>query len=230
MPDPVTSLAKMPDPVAPLAQAPRTKRGSTRTRMLVSAVEVLRERGAAGVTIDEVLSRSGAPRGSVYHHFPDGRNQILAEALQLAGNTIGTVIDRDAEGGGLPLVRTFVEFWERLLADSDFTAGCPVVAAAIGPLDDEPQLTEAAGEIFGRWRAALTRAFAADGFDRPDAASLAVMCIAALEGAVVLCRSSRTAEPLRDVAEQLEFLIKSREFVRRNGLPTAKAPKVAPPS
>ena len=46
MPDPVTSLAKMPDPVAPLAQAPRTKRGSTRTRMLVSAVEVLRERGA----------------------------------------------------------------------------------------------------------------------------------------------------------------------------------------
>jgi len=67
----------------------------------------------------------------------------------------------------------------------------------------------------------LGRAFAADGFDEPDAASLAVMCIAALEGAVVLCRSSRTVDPLREVAQQLEFLIKSREFVRRNGMPTA---------
>ena len=50
--------------------------------MLVSAAEVMRERGAAGVTIDEVLARSGAPRGSVYYHFPDGRNQILTEALR----------------------------------------------------------------------------------------------------------------------------------------------------
>jgi AcrR family transcriptional regulator len=225
LPDPAPPLAQVPDPVAPLAQVPRNRRGSTRTRMLVSAVEVLRERGAAGVTIDEVLTRSGAPRGSVYHHFPDGRNQILAEALQMAGNTIGAVIDRDADGGGLPLVRTFVGFWEQLLADSDFTAGCPVVAAAIGPPDEEPQLIEAAGQIFDRWRAALAHAFTADGFDRTEAASLAVMCIAALEGAVVLCRSSRTVEPLQEVAQQLEFLIKSREFVRRNGLPTAKAPR-----
>ncbi len=63
----------------------RTKRGSTRSNMLISAAEVMRERGAAGVTIDEVLARSGAPRGSVYYHFPEGRNQILAEALRWAG-------------------------------------------------------------------------------------------------------------------------------------------------
>ena len=56
--------------------------------MLISAAEVMRERGAAGVTIDEVLARSGAPRGSVYYHFPEGRNQILTEALQYAGEAI----------------------------------------------------------------------------------------------------------------------------------------------
>ena len=49
------------------------------------------------------------------------------------------------------------------------------------------------------------------------------MCIASLEGAVVLCRSTRSADPLRDVAEQVEFLIKSREFVRRYGLPHRRA-------
>jgi TetR/AcrR family transcriptional regulator, lmrAB and yxaGH operons repressor len=189
--------------------------------MLISAAEVMRERGAAGVTIDEVLARSGAPRGSVYYHFPEGRNQILTEALQYAGEALTEVIDEAAAKGGMYLVRQFVDFWEDLLVESDFTAGCPVVAAAIGSADDEPQLTTVAGSIFRRWRDALTRAFMSDGFDEPCAASLAITCIAALEGAVVLCRSTRSVDPLHDVAEQVEFLIKSREFVRRYGLPTA---------
>ena len=202
----------------------RTKRGSTRSNMLISAAEVMRERGAAGVTIDEVLARSGAPRGSVYYHFPEGRNQILTEALQLAGEAIADIHRRSRRAGRACIWFVgFVEFWERMLPESDFTAGCPVVAAAIGCAGDEPQLTTVAGGIFGRWRDALTRAFVADGFDAAEAASLAVMCIASLEGAVVLCRSIRNVEPLREVACQMEFLIKSREFVRRNGVPTVNA-------
>ena len=195
-------------------------RGSTRHRMLQTAAEVLREKGAAGVTIDEVLARSGAPRGSVYHHFPDGRRQLLTEALMYAGDAITGVIDDAAAQGYVSLVRQFVAFWERTLADSDFAAGCPVVAAAIGSADDDPALTEIAGDIFDRWRAALSRAFVADGFDEADAGSLAVTCIAALEGAVVLCRATRNSDPLREVARQIEFLIKSREFVHRFGLPS----------
>ncbi|TMS51981.1 TetR/AcrR family transcriptional regulator [Mycobacterium sp. DBP42] len=206
------------------ATKPRNKRGSTRARMLGSAVEVLRERGAAGVTIDEVLARSDAPRGSVYHHFPGGRRQILMEALQYAADTIGDVIGAETSDSAWNLVQRFVEFWEHVLTGSDFTAGCPVVAVAIAAPDEEPDLTAAAGAIFDRWRAALTADFVADGFDESDASSLAVMCIAALEGAVVLCRSSRSVDPLHDVARQLEFLIKSREFVRRNGLPGVSRP------
>jgi TetR/AcrR family transcriptional regulator, lmrAB and yxaGH operons repressor len=194
-------------------------RGSTRHKMLVSAAEVLRERGAAGVTIDAVLSRSGAPRGSVYYHFPDGRNQLLSEALQFAGDSITSLIDGAAGRGGTSLIGEFVDFWERTLAGSEFAAGCPVVAAAIGSADDDPALTAVAGEIFTRWRTALTGAFVSDGFDEPEACSLAVTAIAALEGAVVLCRSTRSVAPLRDVADQLEFLVKSREFVRKYGLP-----------
>ena len=99
---------------------------------------MLRERGAAGVTIDEVLTRSGAPRGSVYHHFPEGRTQILTEALRFAGDSITAIIDEAVDQGGIALVRKFVEFWERTLADSDFNAGCPVVAAAIGSVRRRP--------------------------------------------------------------------------------------------
>ena len=75
-------------------------RGSTRTAMLVSAAELLRERGVAGVTIDAVLARSGCPRGSVYHHFPRGRDQILSEALQFAGAKITTIIEHFPSGDG----------------------------------------------------------------------------------------------------------------------------------
>ncbi len=187
--------------------------------MLISAAEVMRERGAAGVTIDAVLARSGTPRGSVYYHFPDGRSQILTEALRYAGDSITATIDAAVDCGARVLLREYVEFWERLLTECDFSAGCPVVAAAIGSADDEVELSAEAGVILDRWCTSLTRAFIADGFDESDAASLAVMSISALEGAIVLCRSTRSAVPLRQVGDQLEFLIKAREFVRRNGLP-----------
>jgi TetR/AcrR family transcriptional repressor of lmrAB and yxaGH operons len=198
---------------------PAAKRVSTRTKMLASAAQVMRERGASGVTIDAVLARSGAPRGSVYYHFPDGRAQILREALQFSGDSITATIDAAATRGPRELLRKFIEFWECLLTDGDFHAGCPVVAAAIGSDEDDFQLTLEAGLILDRWCSALTRAFVNDGFDSEDAASLAVTLLAALEGAVVLSRSTRCVRPLSQVGEQLEFLIKAREFVSRNGIP-----------
>ncbi|ETW21580.1 TetR family transcriptional regulator [Mycobacterium gastri 'Wayne'] len=192
------------------------KRGGTRDNMLISAAQVLRERGAAGVTIDSVLARSGAPRGSVYHHFPDGRSQLLAEALCYAGDSITAVIDNGAAKGARVLLREFVDFWEHLLIEGGFAAGCPVAAAALGSADDEVRLSVEAGAILNRWCSALTRAFVIDGFDESDAASLAVTSVAALEGAIMLCRSTRTTKPLREVGDQLEFLTKAREFVRHD--------------
>jgi TetR/AcrR family transcriptional repressor of lmrAB and yxaGH operons len=188
--------------------------------MLTSAAEVLRERGAAGVTIDEVLSRSGAPRGSVYHHFPGGRNQILVEALQFAGDSITTAIDDAASQGPMALLRDFVDLWEDVLRESDFRAGCPVTAAAISTCDEDPRLSNDAARIFEHWRVALTRSFVADGFDETEAAALATTMLAATEGAVILCRSLRSPRPLRDVAGNIEFLVTGKKFVSRYGKPT----------
>ncbi|MFY9336147.1 MAG: TetR/AcrR family transcriptional regulator [Mycobacterium sp.] len=188
--------------------------------MLVSAAELLRERGAAGVTVDAVLARSGAPRGSVYHHFPAGRSQLLRDALEFAGDEITAKIDTAAGTSAAALLQQFVEMWSEALIGSDYTAGCPVLAAAIGSGQDEQQLTALAGEIFSRWREAAKQAYVREGFDPGEATSLADTAIAAMEGAVVLCRSARSLEPLIDVARQLEFLIKAKEFVARFPSPT----------
>jgi len=207
----------------PSTETARRVRGATRTKMLVSAVEVLRERGAAGVTIDEVLARSGAPRGSVYHHFPDGRSQILREALNFAGDEITASIDEAAGESATVLLRRFVQLWEDALTESDYTAGCPVLAAAVGSGEDEQQLTAVAADIFSRWREASKQAYIRDGFEPAEATSLADTTIAAIEGAAVLSRSVRSLEPLYDVAHQLEFLIKAKEFVTKFGVPTLNA-------
>ncbi|MGW5220900.1 TetR/AcrR family transcriptional regulator [Nocardia sp. NPDC004085] len=183
--------------------------------MVHSAVEVLRERGASGVTIDAVLARSGAPRGSVYHHFPGGRAQIVSEALKFAGDAIGEIVDRGAVDGYSAALRRFVDLWRGILESSNYSAGCPVVAVAVGPVEDNPELFADTASIFGRWHAALTEGIVREGLPPATAQRLATMSIAAVEGAVILCRAQRSIEPLDEVVEQLEVLFDSQKLLAR---------------
>ena len=127
-----------------------------------------------------------------------------------------------ADIGAIVLLRQFVEMWREKLIDSDYTAGCPVLAAAVGSgavgsgAVDRVDLTTVAGDIFRRWSEASRQAYIRAGFADTEASALAHTTIAALEGAVVLCRSARSLDPLDDVARQMEFLIEAREFVGKH--------------
>src|SRR6059036_3820796 len=102
-----------------------------RERMIVSTALLVRERGARATSLDAILAHSGAPRGSVYHHFPGGREQLLREATEYAGEYVARRLERSAGDDPLaPLDALFEEYRGNLLA-SDFRAGCPVVAVAI---------------------------------------------------------------------------------------------------
>src|SRR3954447_17566160 len=130
---------------------PQPKPGP-RERMIVSTALLVRERGARATSLDAVLQHSGAPRGSLYHHFPGGREQLLREATDYAGEYIGRRLERGRD----PLEtldELFDSYRENLLA-SDFRAGCPVVAVAV----EGPDLREEVRGAFERWRSALARA------------------------------------------------------------------------
>lgn len=175
-------------------------RGSTRRRMIESAITLLRERGAAATTIDAVLAHSGAPRGSVYHHFPGGRRELLREALAVAGDVISELIRRaTAELEPQAALERFAELWRAALVTSDFRAGCPVVALIVDEGPDDPDLRALAREILQRWRGDLRDGLVAHGIDAVRAERRATLAIAAVEGAIVLCRAEGSAEPL-DVA------------------------------
>jgi AcrR family transcriptional regulator len=169
--------------------------------MIESAAILLATRGLEGTSFSDVLERSGAPRGSIYHHFPEGKDQLVDAAIELAGDRALRVLD--AVGGSPPkeVTRFFLDLWRQVLARSDLRAGCAVLAVTVAT--DSPDLLEHAAAIFRAWRGRLTELYEAGGMDAEAAARLATTVVAATEGAVVVSRAERTIEPFELVAAQL---------------------------
>lgn len=185
---------------------PRTS--DARDRMILSAALMLRERGVAGTSIVRVLEDSGAPRGSVTHHFPGGKREMLLEAIALAGATATAIMRTAVERGGSPpeILAAVVGFYRRALRDTACAAGCPVGAVASEAHDDEA-LAAAARDVFAAWRSLLAGALEADGHPVDEAVELADLCIAAVEGALLLARVERSTAPLDRVEHALTGLV-----------------------
>ncbi|MBA0125863.1 TetR/AcrR family transcriptional regulator [Haloechinothrix sp. YIM 98757] len=176
--------------------------------MLTSAVSLLRERGAAGVTVDAVLAHSGAPRGSVYHHFPGGRSELILSAVGLAGEHIGELLDEAiADGSPRRALERFVWFWKQTLIDTDYLAGCPVLALAVDSHQNAPQAAELLQEVFASWQTRIQQLLVGAGTPADRAKRLSTLTIAAIEGAVVLCRVHRDTGPLDDVLTEFTTLL-----------------------
>lgn len=183
-------------------------RTDTRRKMLDAGIALLRERGVGAVTVEAVLSRSGAPRGSVYHHFPNGRAEIVAESLKLSQDAISSIIDQATAHGARAALKGFVKFWARVVEVSDFNASCPVVSVAVGAPDD-PDLQRSVREIIHRWQETITQTLINEGVEPARASRLTTMTLSAVEGAIVLCRVNGSLDPLRKVQAELDALLTS---------------------
>lgn len=173
--------------------------------MIRSAAVLLREHGVDGTSFSRVLELSGAPRGSIYHHFPGGKSQLVAEATRYAGDFISAgLANALASQDPVTAVGTFGDTWKAVLERYDFRAGCPVVAAT---LSDEPNARRAAAKAFGRWQDQVAEALRANRVEHGRARRVAAVCVAAIEGAIVMARAERSMEPLLDVVEEVQELV-----------------------
>jgi len=178
---------------------------STRETILESAVVLFREQGVAETSIRDVIDHSGATLSTVFHHFPQGKDQLAAEATERAGVFMASLLASVATDDPEAAVAKFVNYWTMTMRSSSFQDGCPAAAATLATAT--PSARRAAGAAFGHWEELVTRALTERGHRPDEAASLATLIIAAIEGALILARAQESNEPLRKVGLQLSALL-----------------------
>jgi TetR/AcrR family transcriptional repressor of lmrAB and yxaGH operons len=173
----------------------------TRQRMVDTAVRLFRSQGYAATSWRGLVAESGTPWGSVQHHFPGGKQELAVAALSsgedIALRAIAIGFDKHDNPGDA------IAWWfgkaQQVLERSGFEQGCPIAMLALHPGD--PVVAEASREALLRWRSALASRLADAGYDAADRLALSVLTT--LEGALVVAKGLRSAEPLELAAAEM---------------------------
>jgi len=156
-------------------------------RMTEQMVALLGAKGLDGASFSEVLQGAGAPRGSLYHHFPGGKDQLVAEALELSADRAFALLDTLKGRPADEVARSFIAGWRSALKRASMDINCVMMAVTVAA--ESPVLRAKAGEIFRAWRARLADALREGGIGPERAPALAAGLIAACEGAVGMARA-----------------------------------------
>ncbi|MEU2241837.1 TetR/AcrR family transcriptional regulator [Streptomyces sp. NPDC018338] len=181
------------------------KGAETRDRLLDATQELVETAGYFGTGLNQVIAASGAPRGSLYFHFPGGKDQLVGESVRRAGQAIGDALGEPADADASPaeFVDGVLRHLGDRLAESGWRKGCPVATVALETAAVSDPLQEVCSEVYSSWEAALRARLAS----RPDADDLAVTVLALVEGALLLARAHRSRDPLERVARQIHTLL-----------------------
>jgi AcrR family transcriptional regulator len=174
---------------------------SVRDAMIEAAWILIAERGLEGMATREVLARTGAPRGSVYHYFPRGRTELIELAIEHSTRWMQGQIEAIAPEHPNDVVRGYLDIWRRVLEATDFHAGCAVAGIVTGGHD--ANMLDRGAAAFAATSDALANLFQQVGMPAGDAQQQATLLVCAAEGAVLMARAQRTTEPLTQIAEQL---------------------------
>ncbi|MGW2045934.1 TetR/AcrR family transcriptional regulator [Streptomyces sp. NPDC001858] len=182
-----------------------------RERMVFSAAQLIRRDGVAGTGMREVAAHAGAPRGSLQHYFPGGKEQLVNEAVGWAGRYSGNRVARllaalpEPTPGALfaEMVRQWTDEYEAV----GFAGGCPVAAATVDCAESTSSTREAVSAAFAAWTGPVAQALVDMGVPEERAGALATLMISALEGAILIARAERDVRALTAVARELGPLL-----------------------
>lgn len=182
-----------------------------RERMVFSAAQLLRRGGLAAVGMREVAAQARAPRGSLQHYFPGGKEQVVNEAVSWAGQYAAGRVSRFMTALNEPspsaLFASMVRQWTDELSATGVLAGCPVAAATADSAQTTESTRTCAAEAFACWRRPVSEALTGMGVPPPRAGALATLMVSALEGAIVIARAERSPSALTTVVRELAPLL-----------------------
>jgi TetR/AcrR family transcriptional repressor of lmrAB and yxaGH operons len=185
------------------------KGDETRRRLIDAARTLVEAKGYHGTGLNEVLAVARAPRGSLYHHFPGGKDQLVGEALVVAGKEIDGIVEELAATAptSRDLVLALLDGLADRMVAAGYAKGCPVatVALEVAATNDDLQLI--CGHIYAGWQRALAGALQADGHAAAEADELATTVLALIEGALVLARAGRSRIPIEQTSRRIAKLL-----------------------
>ena len=183
----------------------------TRTRMLDATAGLLQQRGYHGTSLSDILAASAAPRGSLYFHFPGGKDQLAIEATRAAVALATAALQETLASAADPAagVRAYVEAAAGLMRASDYTFGCPVAPVILDQAGGVAELADLCRQAFEIWTGMLRQGFVDAGASSSRAATLALLVVAAIEGGLLLARAYRDCEPLLRIAGALEKVVQA---------------------
>lgn len=179
----------------------------SREKMVQSAAALIGKHGMNATSFSDVLADSGAPRGSIYHHFPEGKRQLAECAMRLTSDQILGHVRASTATTATGVVGHFIALFRQVVVASGGVAGCAVAGVTIDIVEGDDDLLVVAREAFDSWVSLLASQLKEVGVSVERAQSIAVTTIASVEGALILCRAAGNEEPLNIVEGQLLRLV-----------------------
>ncbi|HEX4011930.1 MAG TPA: TetR/AcrR family transcriptional regulator [Solirubrobacteraceae bacterium] len=189
----------------------------TRERIVAASAELLRRQGYAATGVKQIVTAAQAPFGSIYHFFPGGKEQLGAEAIRESGKLYELLIPAvfDPAPDLVSAVRAFFAGAAEHLRETDYADACPIATVALEVSSTSEPMREACADVFDSWIDAGLPRFIAVGLDEDIAREVVIALIAALEGAFVLARATRSTEAL-EVAGELMAAVTERALDARS--------------
>lgn len=182
-----------------------SKGEQTRDRIIECAAALIEQQGALATGINQILNDSGAPRGSLYFHFPGGKEEIVSAGLELAAERWRKMLQEQMLGAVSPgqAVQRACRGLGARLKRSGYTLGCPITTTALEVGVDEDGIRQQCAHHFSAWEKFLAEQFSSRGIRKSEAKGWATLALVAVEGALVLSRTYRTTTPLRRAGDLL---------------------------
>lgn len=189
------------------------RRTDTRQRMLETAADLFHSQGYHATGLTQLTTAGGAPKGSLYFHFPGGKEQLAAEAVRLSSERTGALLRAVVADAPdvVTAVDRVVDALANFLTESDFQRGCPLATVALDAAAESEPIREACADGYAAWHDILTAYLATQGLGHERADELGTIVLAAVEGGLLLARTRRDVAPLRAVAAHLHTTL-DREF------------------
>lgn len=191
---------------------PTSTERPTRQRLLDVAADLLHRKGYSGTGLSEISTKAKTPKGSMYFHFPGGKEQLGAEALAVSGERfrVGIQAVVDAAPDGPQAARGLARMLAAGLSSTGYELGCPIATTTLEAASGSPLIREAANAAFTGWIESLRRRLVADGHDEARAEELATLVLSTLEGAMVLARARQSTLPLEIAADAMAAAVTLR--------------------